>query len=218
MTHEMNRADMITTTPSFFFPMRLIGAASVLALAGCGSAGTVAPNRYEPAKAAEVAMQTYDANQDGRLDEAELEKSPGLLVAFRRLDRDRDGFLSSAEIMERMEAYKTQSRLISTSVLVRSGRGPAPNVAVTMELEPFIGENLPPYTGVTGEAGVADVKVEGVEGFAGLLPPGFYRVRLVTAVGSAAEVIRGCELADDIPSSRQFVFSLDAKKTRKRRR
>ena len=92
---------------------------------------------------------------------------------------------------------------------VVSGRKPASGLSATLEMEPFMGENLAQFTGTTDQRGTMEVRAEGSRAPGGLLPPGFYRVLLSPAGESAAKVVRGCEIADDLPSGRQLVFSLD---------
>ena len=76
-----------------------------------------------------------------------------------------------------------------------------------MNPEPFMADalQLQSFTGVTNDEGMA--LLEGVQVKTPGLPLGFYRVRIASRSGGS-ETIRGCEIADDVPSVNQLIFSM----------
>jgi hypothetical protein len=179
-----------------------------LLLAGCTSSETPIPEKYAPEKAAEVAMSTYDANSDGKIAGAELDKCPALKFALPRVDTSspRDDAITPDEIAKRMQALEKQSKLMGTTVQVTSARGPVSGATVTLALEPFMGADLPIYTVTTDQAGAGTPGLLGSDEPVAGIPLGFYRVTI--AAPGQAEVIRGCEVADDSPTSNRLIFSL----------
>jgi hypothetical protein len=179
-----------------------------LVVAGCSRAGATLTERYAPDKAAQVAMDTYDANKDGKIDAAELDKCLALKYALPRIDAPPgDKALTAEEIAARVEKVQGQSKLMGAMVHVTSRQGPVSGAKVTLQQEVFMGEDQPAYSLTTDERGNGMPAREGSDQPEMAIPLGFYRVT-ITAPGQAGEIIRGCEVADDSPSSNRLVFSL----------
>jgi hypothetical protein len=180
-----------------------------IALAGCGgpSASVSVPDHFPPEKVAEVALATYDANSDGKIAGAELEKSPSLQSALPRLDTSNDKAISADEIMQRMQVYEKQSTLIATTVQVLSNAQPLAGATVRLEPEPFMGEDLESYVVLTGESGSGVPEIAETGELKTGLPLGFYRVT-ITHPNHSDAVVRGCEMADDAPMANRLVFSM----------
>ncbi len=156
-------------------------AAVLLAMAGCWGS---APSRVHPqgiaSDAAQKAMELYDANKDGVLDAAELEKSPGLKAALKEVDKNGDGKISADEINARIEAWK-ESKLgrLTMKCTVQHNGQPLAGATVKFVPESFLGSELKAGSGVTGATGVATISVPlgGPDDVPGL-SPGFYRVEI----------------------------------------
>jgi hypothetical protein len=161
--------------------MGRVGAVALAALvAGCsGQASRLQPDAVAP-EAAQKAMELYDANGDGFLDAAELEKCPGLRAALKQIDTSGSGKISAAEIATRIQFWK-DSGLGRTgiNVMVRHHGVPLPGAKVVFVPESFLGDNLRGGEGVTNDHGLATISAAGLG--ANDLPglsPGFYRVQI----------------------------------------
>ena len=170
---------------------------------GCGPQFAAPPARQTPAAAAAKALAAYDTDGDASLDKRELEASPSLLAARLRLDANKDGKVSAGELAARLEAHHGMSDFIATVIRVTRNGKPVAGVPVTLTADPFFGADDPVYSGVTDEHGTALVALVG-GGMQGLVPPGFYTVD-VTGDEPAK---RGCEIADDVPSTNRLEIAL----------
>ena len=176
-----------------------------LLFAGCSLSGPPDPTRFDPQQAGQVAMETYDANADGELGETELDKVLSLKGALARVDTNRDGAMTAEEIAARIGAYESQSDYVGTSILVFAAGQPCAGATVTLELEPFMGSDFQSFVGKTNERGATEPA--GEQAITPGLPTGFYRVRILKP-GSNDEIVRGCEIADDVPNANRLTFSL----------
>lgn len=177
-------------------------------LAGCSGSDVSAPvpEKYPPEKAGEVALQTYDANNDGKISGAELDECLALKYSLAHLDANGDKGLSADEIGERIRALEEQSPLTAVSVQIVSRQGPVSGATAVFELEPFMGPDLPEYTMTTDQSGGGPFKLQGTDEIVVGIPLGFYRVTISAPGG---EVVRGCEIADDLPTANRVVFSME---------
>jgi len=156
-----------------------------------------------PQAAADEVLKLYDANSDGALDASELKKSLALASAVSRIDGDGDGKLSSQELASRFEKYKLLSTHIPGEVFFADGKQWVAGAEVTFTPEPFMGSNVPTYTGVTGDNGAASMSsTPKTPGFV----VGFYQVRIKKSDGT--EVNKGCEIADDSGFSREILIDI----------
>jgi hypothetical protein len=189
--------------------MQRLGAPlALLALAGCGRSVASQLRTSTPGEAAAAALAEYDGDKNGKLEAAELESCPALVDAQSRIDSNRDGAIDAAELEARFTAHDGMSDLVGFEVRVTSNKAPLAGATVTYTPEPFMGEGKQTYEGISTDGGSCyvegqDVKLPGV-------PVGFYKVRIVHGP-SGVDVTRGCEVADDSPSSNRMAF--DAKLT-----
>jgi hypothetical protein len=177
----------------------------MLGLAGCGGSP---PPRIVPdapdSSAASKAIELYDANHDGSLDEKELEKAPGLKAYAERIGGGHAGKISADQISARIKAWAdAKVGRVSTSIhIMRNGR-PLAGAKVTLVPEKFLGGSLKPGEGVTNANGMASISAAyandpSVRG----MSPGFYRVE-VTKDGETipakynTESTFGVEVASD---------------------
>src|SRR5438552_8442226 len=93
---------------------------------GCAPSGgaRVDPPSMSPSAAAREALALYDANKDGVLDAAELEKCPALKVNLSKYDANGDGKLSADEIAARLHLLRDSKigRLSAPSVVTLNCR------------------------------------------------------------------------------------------------
>lgn len=191
----------MTLEQRYNLPVLVVGC---FVLVGCSR--TLVPITYEPSKSAELALTAYDTNQDGKIAGPELDASPALKSALDRMDTDGDGALTADEISERMSAYKTMSQYIVPELhILRRGK-PVTGAEIVVELESFMGEGLPSFTGTTNPGGTVVPESESADLLG--LPLGLYKVE-VTSRGQ--KKLFGAELADDHPSVSRLVFDLKEK-------
>ncbi|MGO9108332.1 MAG: EF-hand domain-containing protein [Thermoguttaceae bacterium] len=194
-----------------FFPW-----AVVLGVAGCWKSG---PPRISPElpdfSAAKRAMEMYDTNHDGLLDEKELEKVPGLKVALERLDTDHDGKISEKELADRIKSWaSSRAGRVPVRVRVLHNGQPLSGAQVVLVPEKFLGAAILSGSGSTSEHGTASISASSpanpnVRG----LSPGFYRVE-ITKDGEDiparynTETILGAEASGDDQKA-ALVFDLN---------
>ena len=168
----------------------------VLFAVGCGSSAAPISNaNFDPVSGAQTALTTYDTNGDKKLDAKELEQCPALKSVLKNLDSNKDKSLNAEEIAERLRVYEGTSENVYSLMFIMQRGQPLKDAAVVLEPEPFMGGTCPTYNGRTDSFG--SVFFEGVKPADGL-HPGFYKLRVTPQGG--AEVIKGCEIADDVPS------------------
>ena len=95
-----------------------------LIIQGCSRA----PSRVKPpsidAKAAgAAAMAQYDANNDGKVDAAELEKAPGLKAALANLDQNNDKAVDADEVTRRIQAWQELKTVLTPVMTTSRSRG-----------------------------------------------------------------------------------------------
>jgi hypothetical protein len=150
----------------------------LLAVAACSpSGGRIHPPDLDPERAAQQALEEYDANKDGAIAGPELDRCPGLKFALKIMDRDGDGRLNAAEIADRLRQHQ-EARVGLTALpcqVMLDGR-PLAGATVTLVSEKFLGPAVKPVSGVTDETGFCSLKVEGNE-----MPgvqPGIFRIEI----------------------------------------
>ncbi|MCA9188039.1 MAG: hypothetical protein R3E01_09095 [Pirellulaceae bacterium] len=171
----------------------------------CGCGGSYEVIKFEPAQAAEVALQTYDKNGDGKLDSKEVVESPALQSSLAKLDTNRDKAIDAGEIQARFEAYKSQSELVGSTVTVTQKRQPLMAATVKIESEPFMGTDLPVQEGTSASDGSVSLSSSS-EKMSGLFAPGFYRITISST--GAADFVTGVEIADDLPTAQRIVVDV----------
>jgi hypothetical protein len=178
--------------------MRLVASFAVAALSfavGCGG-DSVATNA-DPAQAASDAFALYDKDGNGELAAAELDAALAIKSAVARIDADKNGVVAKEELQQRFITLKQGSSTVSVSVTVLGPKGPLAGADVTLTPEPFMGTDLPTYTGTTIEGGNCELKTGDVPVYS--LPWGLYRVHVVHAADGIDKTV-GCEVSDDLGS------------------
>ena len=170
-----------------------------LCAVGCGGAGFGKLSRNDPETAAAEAMELYDGNSDGMLTADELQKSPPLAAAARRIDRNGDGAVAKDEIQTRMQELEEHARYYGLDVHITSKGRALIGAELTLIPEPFMGDGYPTYSGKVAEGGACVLTSDGKQ-LPGV-PAGFYQAKIIHS-GQQIDAIRGVEISDDTTSSR----------------
>lgn len=159
-------------------------AASLMFAVGCQRGPSrLHPPAIDASAAGSQAMEMYDADKDGKLSGAELDKCPALKAAMAQIDAAGDGSITAAKITARVKAWQN-SKLGRTSLsctVLHNGK-PLAGAEVKFVPEKFLGENVKVASGKTDGNGVAMISVptSGREDPPGLAP-GLYRVEITKA-------------------------------------
>jgi len=168
--------------------------------------------RLDPDEASRQAMSEYDANGDGKIDAAELKKSPPLLEALDMTDADKDGAISVKELCDRMELWTSSPTIVETqSTTVTLDGRPLAEATVTYEPEKFMGQAFQPTSGVTDATGTVSIPGQDPK-YPGLYL-GVYRVRISKKVDGKetlparynTETELAKEVAPDSPSLQRLL-------------
>lgn len=152
---------------------------------GCSQGPTrVEMPSYDPASSAAAAMEAYDSNEDGSLDQQELSACPSLLASLSQFDADGNSTISKDEITKRIEAWfaKKAASLSIRARILMDGR-PLSGARVDLMPEDFLGNAAVPAWGMTQPSGSAqllldrDQAPESLDGVSGILP-GLYTVKV----------------------------------------
>ena len=168
-----------------------------------------------PREAASHAVLAYDRNGDRKLSAEELERSPGLQSAFRRIDTNEDGCLDATEIRGRIEAWLASgTTLVDAIAQVKLDDQALSGAVVTMVPEAFLGSGYCPCTSTTDDDGIATFDDHDAQ-FPGM-HLGFYTVRISKLAANGLEQlpkryneesVLGLEIAGD--KSNLAFFSLN---------
>lgn len=173
---------------------------------GCNSRAPGKPE-LSPKESAEQALKQYDSDGDGAISEEEAEAAPGLLAAFEKIDKDRDGLLTGSEIEARIVYYQTATSWVINGTCKVTYKGkPLGDATVTFEPEEFLGASFQPCSGVTDSSGHVFISRPNSE-IKGIFL-GFYRVRISKLKENGDEMIPakyntettlGFEANNDVP-------------------
>lgn len=176
-------------------------AALAMTMAGCGGApAALAPPALDGGKAAELALQAFDKNQDQKISRAEAAASPSLLAAFVRGDRDQDKALSKAELEARVQSYGGSGvGLMMVELQVYAGGAPIANATIELTPAEFLGPAIKAAAGQTSALGSVNPSIPAAE-----LPDptlqgvhcGLYTVTVRSGSGPAQTA--GVEIAADM--------------------
>lgn len=120
-------------------------------IAGCGG---VRSYMVDPVVASKAAMEQYDKNGDGLLDQTELKACPALLRELRAYDESKDKKLSADEIGAQIkEMYERGFGMTSLSCSVILDGAPLSGATVKFIPETFLGPEIKEATGVTNATG-----------------------------------------------------------------
>lgn len=178
------------------------------------------PPALDAGQAADSAIQLYDVDQSGVLEQNELTCCPSLVYALGRIDKNQDEMISQAELQARIShLLNSGTTLIEPIALVLQDGKPLPHARITFEPEPFLGNVYQQAQGKTDNQGMAvitghDSKLPGIY-------LGFYRVRISRIVNGQESISEdynknstlGIEAAADAATLMQFSVSKELNAT-----
>jgi hypothetical protein len=132
---------------------RVLSAAALMAVAGCGG---VKEYRVDHVAASKAAVEQYDKSGDGLLDQTELKACPALLRELRAYDESKDKKLTADEIGAVIkDMYGQGAGMTALGCTVNLDGGPLSGATVRFIPEPFLGPEIKEASGVTNSAGAA---------------------------------------------------------------
>jgi hypothetical protein len=138
------------------------------------------PPSINASAAGAKAIEMYDANKDGKLSGAELDKCPGLKAAVSKVDPGNEGVTADA-ITNRIKAWQNSrlGRMSLACTVTRNGKG-FEGAEVKFVPEKFLGDSMIVATGKTDQNGMVMISVppSGQREDPPGVPPGFYRVEI----------------------------------------
>ncbi len=143
--------------------VQLLFSASFLLLSlGCsGGPKPVDPVDVDSSSAAAQALELYDANGDGSLDDSELGAVPGIRDAKSFYDKDGDGLVSGDEIVARLDSWNEQGLgFRQLTIFITLDGKPLDGATVKLIPEPYLGDAVKPASGKTFSDGSVSVSVE----------------------------------------------------------
>jgi hypothetical protein len=178
------------TIRSVYFSLMVPIAVLLLTQSGCLSEKTrIVPPPIDANAAGEEAVKLYDANHDGKISGAELDKVPSLLKGLTNFTPPctKEKGVTAADITTRIKAWQeTRTGRVGGVVckVTRKGKDLA-GANVKFVPEKFLGGSMPECSGTTGPDGSAQISVPltGPDDAPGV-PPGYYRVEVTMPDGS----------------------------------
>jgi hypothetical protein len=191
-----------------FMQMRSLILFALLFLSGCSKGVKSYAPDVDPDAAGKAAVKQYDANGDGKISRAELDRAASLKFNLANIDSDNDRALTADEIAERIRRWqKTKILRARTPIHCRiyHNRQPVADAEVKLVPEKFLGDKTKIAKGKTGPNGVAVLMTENAapDDPPGV-GPGFYRVEITKAGENIPakyniNTILGLDTAIDIP-------------------
>ena len=156
--------------------------------------------RLDAHRIAQRAITQLDVNGDGKLDDAELDKCPGLKAVASRIDHD----ITADDIAKRVNQWEESrlGRMRIICIVMHNGK-PLADARVKFVPESFLGREAMAAFGETDQKGLATISVRTDPNDPLGVPPGFYRVEITkSGVHIPAkyniETVFGTEVALDI--------------------
>jgi hypothetical protein len=172
------------------------------------------PPAIDAAAAGTKAIEMFDANKDGKISGAELDKCPGLKAAIDQIDKTGKGEITAGMITARIKAWQA-SKLgrMSMSAKVTHNGQPLAGAEVKFVPEKFLGDKIPTATGKTDANGMAMLTVPpdpAKPNFPPGVAPGLYRVEITKAGENIpakynTETVFGQEAAQDAKGLREGI-------------
>ncbi|MGD0654415.1 MAG: hypothetical protein ABSA16_08740 [Thermoguttaceae bacterium] len=147
----------------------------------------IVPPSIDADTAGQEAIKLYDADHDGKISGAELDKVPSLVKGLPNFPSTKEKGVTAADITARIKAWQATRTGRMGGVVCKITRNGKPLAGANVKFVPekFLGGNMPECSGTTGMDGNAKISVPltGPEDVAGV-PPGYYRVEVTMADGS----------------------------------
>jgi hypothetical protein len=166
---------------------------------GCGG-NSGDGDSINPGAAADQAIEQFDKDGSGSLNESELAASPGLLAARASYDKDANQEISHDELEEGLASTSSKATSWATAYFrIMQGARPLAGATIRFVPEPFLGESLHEATGTTDNQGrvspaVADDKLPAKMKGLQVMQPGIYRVEVDHPSVKKPHKPLGCEI------------------------
>jgi hypothetical protein len=161
------------------FPAAVLGMAL---FAGCSKAPKSYAPRIDPEAAGKAALEQYDANKDGKISGAELDKAYAIKSNLEKIDLNHDQAVTAEEIAARIRFWQTDKYYGSRSplrIMVLHNQRPLAGAEVKFVPEKFLSAELETVQGKTGADGMTVLSIPPREpGDVPGVGPGFYRVEI----------------------------------------
>jgi hypothetical protein len=198
------------------FSMLALVAVYFLSQVGCiRQPPRVVPPSIDADDAGTLAVETYDANKDGKISGGELDKVPGLKDSLAQLNSNREKGMTAADVTARIKAWQETrvGRMTLTCLVTRNGK-PLDGAEVKFVPEKFLGDRMPEASGKTKADGYAMISapVSGPDDVPGV-PPGYYKVEITKSGDNIpakynTQTIFGVEVAPDTRRMSDIVFDI----------
>jgi hypothetical protein len=128
---------------------------------GCSQGPTRVPApSINPIAAAEQALELYDVDHDGALNEKELAQCPGILQRLTTYDQNENHRVDREEIVDRIANW-VKSRIGLTQVIstVTYQGKPLAGATIVFEPEPYLGSDVKVAQGLTNAQGLVQMAI-----------------------------------------------------------
>ncbi len=158
-------------------------AAFMVSFAGCEPRKSVVPViKIDPAAAAAKAMDLYDADKDGKISGAELDKAPSIKSALDLMGTDAAKGVAADRISARVQKWAADKNgMVPVLCFVTRNGAPLAGADVKFVPDPCIADYLKQSgEGKTDSSGWAKISLHREPGsdMPPAIPPGFYRVEI----------------------------------------
>jgi len=128
---------------------------------GCSSQpAAIEPIQVDAGSASQAAMERYDTDGDGLLNDEELTKVPGIQRYMDKYDTDNDGAVSRQEIAARIQGWQDEGMGFRTlQVVILVDGQPLEGATVKLVPEEYLGDAPKVATGETNNQGTAKISV-----------------------------------------------------------
>lgn len=189
------------------FSVTVFISVSLLLQSGCsrGPAKIDMPS-IDADAAGKEALKMYDANKDGKISGAELDKVPSLRNSLEHFQSTFDKGITASDITDRIKKWQElkTGRVSPVGCLVSRNNQALVGAVVKFVPEKFMGNSIPVCSGKTDQNGIAQISVplKDPKEQSGV-PPGYYKVE-ITKPGENipakynTQTIFGAEVCSDL--------------------
>ena len=201
-----------------FFAARLVASlvliVGIAVTIGCGAGAGGDGASVDPSAAADKAMELFDKDGSGTLDESELAAAPEILSAHERYDTNGDKQISRDEIAARLKLlYSGAVPWVTVDARFLQGDRPLAGASVRFLPAPYLEDALEPASGTTDTQGyvrpaVLDEKLPDKLKGAHVMQLGVYRVEIEHPSIKQPHQPLGCDIDDTARNGTTPVFRL----------